>query len=167
MRNITSMLYRGKSEYPRLMLWHLMFMFILLQLSVAFLTNSSAFTIDEAMLQYIGRNWFRHHLIPYTGGVDNKSPLAFAIFGLSDKLFGVNLWFPRLLGIIAQSTGLYFVYKIANQFAGKQAGFIAISLYGFSMLWHSTGGKFVSYTESYSITLIIIAFYYYFNAAKV
>jgi len=139
---------------------------MLLQLAVTFLTNSSALTTDEAMWQYIGRNWFRYNLIPYAGGVDNKSPLFFAIFGLSDKLFGVNFWFPRLLGIIAQSTGLYFTYKIANRISDKQTGFIAISLYGLSMLWHSTGGKYASYTESYSITLIIISFYFYFNATK-
>lgn len=113
------------------------------------------------MWQYIGRNWFRNGLPPYQGGIDNKSPLIFAIYGLSDRLFGVNYWFPRLLGIIAQTTGIYFIYKIATQLSGKKAGLISICLYGFSILWRSTGGKNVAFTESYSIAFTIIAFYYF------
>ena len=72
--------------------------FTILQLLVALLSNHLNF--DEAMWQYIGRNWFRNGMVPYGGGVDNKSPLIFAVFGLSDKLFGVNCWFPRILGTV-------------------------------------------------------------------
>jgi hypothetical protein len=79
----------------------------ILQVLVTLLTYGFALSFDEAMWHYIGRNWFRHDLIPYTGGVDNKAPFIFAIFGLSDKLFGLNYWFPRLLGTVVQSAGIY------------------------------------------------------------
>ncbi|HVW16599.1 MAG TPA: glycosyltransferase family 39 protein [Mucilaginibacter sp.] len=142
----------------------LIVLLVLLQLFVALLTNGFALSFDEAMWHYIGRNWFRHGLVPYSGGIDNKSPLIFAVFGLSDRLFGVNYWFPRLLGTAVESIGIYYVYKIARNIAGQRAGFLAISFYGLSLLWHATGGKYVSYTETYEVTLIIIAFYYALNA---
>jgi hypothetical protein len=131
----------------------------LLQLEVTLLTDGFALSFDEAMWHYIGRNWFRHDLIPYAGGVDNKSPLIFAIFGLSDKLFGVNYWFPRILGTVCQSVGIYYIYKIARHMAGEQAGILAISFYGLSQMWHATGGRYVSFTETYDIMFIVVAFY--------
>jgi hypothetical protein len=131
----------------------------LLQLFVTLLTNGFCLSFDEAMWHYIGRNWFRHDLVPYSGGADNKSPLIFAIFGLSDALFGVNYWFPRVLGTVFQSAGIYYVYKIANHISGERAGKLAILFYGLSLIWHGTGGRYVSYTETYEIMFVIIAFY--------
>ena len=145
---------------------HLIILFAVMQVAIAFLTDGFGFTFDEGMWQYIGRNWFRHGLPPYSGGVDNKSPLIFAVFGISDKFFGVNYWFPRLLGIACQSVGLYFLYRIANHIAGKQAGLLALTLYGLSLLWRSTGSKYVAYTETYAVTCIIISFYLYLSAEK-
>jgi hypothetical protein len=138
---------------------HLILVFAILQFIVAYFTDWMTFTHEEAMWHYIGRNWLRHDLVPYAGGVDNKSPLIFYIFGISDWLFGVNLWFPKLAGIIVQSVGILYLFKIAEKMVGRQAGFIAIIFYGLSLLWHSTGGKYVSFTETYSITCIIIAVY--------
>jgi 4-amino-4-deoxy-L-arabinose transferase-like glycosyltransferase len=132
----------------------------LLQLLVTLLTNGFVLSFDEAMWHYIGRNWFRHGLVPYSGGIDNKSPLIFAIFGLSDTLFGVNYWFPRIIGTVCQSIGIYYVYKIAKHLAGKQAGILAISFYGLSLLWHATGGEYVSFTETYEVMFVIVAFYW-------
>ena len=137
----------------------LILLLVILQLAVALLTDGFALSFDEAMWHYIGRNWLRNGLAPYSGGVDNKSPLIFAVFGLSDKLFGVNYWFPRVLGTIVQSVGIYYVYKIAKYVADHRTGVFAVSIYGLSLLWHGTGGKYVSYTETYEVTFIILAFY--------
>jgi hypothetical protein len=137
----------------------LIFLFALLQSAIAFLTYQQTLTFDESMWQYIGRNWFRHGLVPYTGGVDNKSPLIFSIFGLSDKLFGVNFWFPRLLGIVFQCSGIWFIYKIGKHLFGSRSGIYGMTIYGLSLLWQATGGKYVSYSESYEVAFTIIAFY--------
>jgi hypothetical protein len=136
----------------------------LLQLLVSLFTNGFTLSFDEAIWHYIGRNWFRNGLVPYSGGIDNKSPLIFAVFGLSDKLFGVNYWFPRVLGTVLQSIGIYYVYKIAKHISGGQAGKLAILIYGLSLLWHSTGGRYVSYTETYDVLFIVVAFYLYLTA---
>jgi hypothetical protein len=143
---------------------HLIIFLALLQLLVALFTNGFTLSFDEAMWHYIGRNWFRNGLVPYAGGIDNKSPLIFAVFGLSDKLFGVNYWFPRVLGTVLQSAGVYYVYKIAKHISGEQAARLAILIYGLSLLWHSAGGMYVSYTETYDVLFIIMAFYLYLTA---
>jgi len=143
---------------------HFIVLLTLLQLLVTLLTDGFALSFDEAMWQYIGQNWFRNGLVPYSGGVDNKSPLIFAIFGLSDKFFGVNYWFGRVLGTLVQSVGIYYLYKLAKHIAGEQAGILAISFYGLSLLWHGTGGRYVSFTETYDTVFIIVAVYKYITA---
>ncbi|HEY0676696.1 MAG TPA: glycosyltransferase family 39 protein [Chitinophagaceae bacterium] len=145
---------------------HFVLFFAFLQLLVAFLTDSQTFTHEESMWHYIGRNWFRFGLTPYEGGVDNKSPLIFAVFGLSDILFGINYWFPRLIGVIVQSAGLYFLYRIALHLAGRQAAMISVTIYGFALLWRTTGGKYVSFTETYAVTCIIVSIYYFITAGS-
>jgi len=135
-----------------------------MQLLVTLLTDGFALSFDEAMWHYIGRNWFRHGLVPYSGGVDNKAPMIFAVFGLSDTLFGVNYWFPRILGTICQSVGIWYFYKIAKHLAGERAGLFAVSFYGLSLMWHGTGGRYVSFTETYQMLFIITAIYKYITA---
>jgi 4-amino-4-deoxy-L-arabinose transferase-like glycosyltransferase len=132
---------------------------LILQLFVTLFTDGFALSFDEAMWHYIGRNWFRNGLVPYSGGVDNKSPLIFAIFGLSDKLFGVNYWFPRVLGTICQFITIYYVYRISRHISGERAGLFAMVFYGLSLLWHTTGGKYVSYTETYEVLFTVLAVY--------
>jgi len=143
---------------------HLIILMGVLQLAVTLLSNGFVLSFDESLWAFIGRNWFRHGLVPYSGGVDSQSPLFFAIFGLSEKLFGVNYWFPRVLGTICQSVGMLYLYKIADRVAGKQAGILAITFYGLSVLWRATGGQYVSYTETYEVTFVIIAIYYFIQA---
>lgn len=133
----------------------------LLQLVVCLFTNGFTLSFDESMWHYIGRNWLRHGMVPYSGGIDNKSPLIFLIYGISDFLFGVNYWFPRVLGTLVQSAGIYFLYLLAAHLEGKRAGIWVMSIYGLSLMWRSTDGKYPSLTETYAITLLLIAFYKY------
>jgi hypothetical protein len=111
------------------------------------------------MWHYIGRNWFRHGMVPYEGGADNKTPLIFIVFGISDWLFGVNYWFPRVAGTVVEAIGIYYIYRIAKQLAGDKAGLFAISIYGLSLLWKMSGGKLVSFTETYATVFVIVSFY--------
>lgn len=163
----------------------LILLFALLQTCVAFLTNQQTFTHEESMWHYIGRNWFRHGLTPYAGGVDNKSPLIFAVFGLSDVLFGIDYWFPRVAGIAVQCVGMLFIYKIAlfianrygtanaegrsaspviKEIHSRQTATIALTLYGLSILWRAAGGKYVSFTETYAVAFVLASVYCYIAA---
>ena len=144
----------------RIRLWQIIFLLAIIQFIVAFFTDPMVFTFDESMWQYIGRNWIRNGLVPYQGGVDNKSPLIFLIYGIPDKLFGISYWFPRLFGITVQSLGILYLYKISVKTINRRAGIYSICIYGLALCWHSTGGKYVSYTETYAVTAIIMSVYF-------
>jgi hypothetical protein len=154
----------GKTNHTRNIAAQLLFLFVVLQLFIALFTQDLCLSFDESVWHYIGRNWIRHGMTPYSGGVDNKSPLFFLIYGISDKFFGVNYWFPRVLGIVMQTVGLYYLFRLAKKLAGDKAAILALSLYGLSLLWKSTAGKHTAVTETYATALLIIAFYKYLNA---
>jgi hypothetical protein len=137
-----------------------------LQLFITLFSNNFALSADEAMAHYIGRNWFRNGLVPYSGGVDNKSPFFYMIYGLSDLLFGVNYWFPRILGTVCQSIGIYFLYEIAKHLANERAGTLVVSLYGLSLLWHCTDTRYTSYTETFDVLFVILAVYVFVTGAN-
>lgn len=145
-----------------------------LQLFIALFNAHLTFTHEEAMWHYIGRNWLRHGMPPYSGGADNKSPLIFLVFGISDWLFGVNYWFPRILGTVAEMIGVYYLYKTAvhpgtNPAKGRDGqyeGLFVLVVYGFSLLWKMSGGKLVSFTETYATTFVIVSFYHCLRAEK-
>ncbi|MFI5155571.1 MAG: ArnT family glycosyltransferase [Chitinophagales bacterium] len=141
--------------------WKWILLFGILQISVAMLTYNMSLSFDESIWYYIGRNWFRNGLVPYQGGVDNKSPLIFIIFGISDKFSGTNEWIPRIMGTVVQCLGLYYVYKMGNYLSGGKSGWIAMTIYGLTLLWPASGGKYASYTETYSVAAIVLAYYIY------
>ncbi len=146
--------------------WKWVLLFGIFQIAVAMLTYNMTLSFDESIWYYIGRNWFRNGLVPYQGGVDNKSPLIFAVFGLSDRIFGTNEWIPRIMGTSVQCLGLYYVYKLGNYLSAGKSGWIAMTIYGLSLLWSASGGKYVSYTETYSVAAIILAYYVYLIASR-
>ena len=131
----------------------------LLQLAVSLFTYGFTLYDDEAIWHYIGRNWLRWGIPPYQGGFDNKTPLIFLIYGISDLLFGVNYWFPRVIGTVVETVGVWYVFKIAMYLAGRRAGIMAMTMYGLALLWRSTEGRYPSLTETYEVTLINIAVY--------
>jgi len=143
---------------------YLILVLTLMQLAIALLTYGQALYFDEATWHYIGRNWFRLGMEPYKGGYDNKSPLIFIIYGVSDLLFGVNYWFPRVVGTLVQTAGIWFLYRMVAYLAGRRAAILVIVLYGLSSLWTSTKGKYVSLTETYEVTALIIAAYCWVTA---
>lgn len=143
----------------------LILLLVILQLLVALLTDGFMLSFDESVWHYIGRNWFRYGLTPYSAaGIDNKSPFIFAIYGLSDKLFGINYWFPRVLGTAFQGLSLWYLYKLTRHLAGKQSAIWALQIYGLILMWHVANGKYPSYTETYEVTCIILSFYIFFTA---
>lgn len=138
----------------------------LLQLFITLLSNGFVLSFDESIWHYIGRNWLRYDMVPYAGGIDKKSPLIFLVYGISDLLFGPNYWFPRLIGTFCEMIGLYFVFKIADNVSGRFAGILSILIYGLSLLWHATGGKYVDFTETFEVMFLIIAVYHSLSAGS-
>ncbi|MDB5231256.1 MAG: hypothetical protein JWN76_2061 [Chitinophagaceae bacterium] len=149
---------------PKVTAIRLIIALTILQLIISLLSDGFMLSHAESMWHYIGRNWLRHGMVPYSGGVDNKSPMIFLIFGISDKLFGVNFWFPRLVGTICQSIGLYYAYKITMRIAGPVSAMLSIIIYGLSLLWHVTGNKYTAHTETYEVTFTLISIYKFLTA---
>ncbi|AYL98893.1 ArnT family glycosyltransferase [Mucilaginibacter celer] len=147
-------------------LWCILILFTAWQLTITLLSDGFVLSFDESIWHYIGRNWFRNGLVPYTGGADNKSPFIFAVFGFSDWLFGVNYWFPRVLATLCQTLGIYFLYSIVQKIAGDRAALTAAFIYGMTLLWHATGSRFVAFTETYEVMLLLAAINRYLQAGK-
>ncbi|WCT13263.1 ArnT family glycosyltransferase [Mucilaginibacter jinjuensis] len=154
-------------ELSKLSPLQIIIVFFVLQLVVTLLSNGFVLSFDESVWHYIGRNWFRNGLVPYSGGADNKSPFIFVIYGLSDQLFGVNYWFVRITGTLCQSIGIYYVYKITKTLSSHEIGLVAISFYGLSLLWHSTGGVYVAFTETFEVMFLVIALYQFLTACLI
>lgn len=131
----------------------------LLQLAVSLFTYGFSLYDDEAIWHYMGRSWLRMGIAPYQVSFDNKTPLIWLIYGISDLLFGVNYWFPRVLGTIVEIIGVWYVYKIALHLAGRRTGIMAMTMYGLALLWRCTEGRYPSLTETYEVTFINIAIF--------
>ncbi|MEO3408276.1 glycosyltransferase family 39 protein [Mucilaginibacter sp. CAU 1740] len=147
-------------------LWYLLILFTAWQLTITLLSDGFVLSFDESIWHYIGRNWFKNGLVPYNGGTDNKSPLIFAIFGISDWLFGVNYWFPRVLATLCQTAGIYYLFRIAQKVAGEKAALAAAFCYGITLLWHATGSRFVAFTETYEVLFLLMAINRYLRSCK-
>ncbi|WPU99985.1 glycosyltransferase family 39 protein [Mucilaginibacter sp. cycad4] len=147
-------------------LWYLLVLFTLWQLAITLLSDGFVLSFDESIWHYIGRNWFRNGLVPYAGGADNKSPFVFAIFGVSDLLFGVNYWFARVVATLCQTAGIYYLFRIAQKTAGEKAAVPAAFCYGMALLWHATGSKYVAFTETYETMFLLMAINRYLQGLK-
>jgi hypothetical protein len=131
----------------------------MLQLAVSLLTFGFSLYDDEAIWHYIGRTWLRMGIIPYQQSFDNKTPLIWLVFGFSDLLFGVNYWFPRLLGTIVELVGVWYVFKIGAHLGGRRTGILAMTMYGLALLWRCTEGRYPSLTETFEVTFVTIAIF--------
>src|SRR3989338_629815 len=89
---------------------------------------------DEGVWAYIGRIWADHGLLPYTGAIENKATGIYMLYALSHKLFGANIWFPRLVAIVSILLTGEIIRRLAKKLSGAaRAGIIAMSIFLFTM----------------------------------
>ena len=124
-------------------------------------------TYDEGYWNYIGNSWLRHGLAPYSELVDNKPPGIFLVYGVSNLLFGMNFWFPRLMGILALTASAYFLFRITESWYDARAGVLAMGMFGLASAWKVTGGVYTAQTESFVLLFAMLAFYLLDCGAKV
>jgi len=113
---------------------------------------------DEGMWNYIGQGWALHGSPPYTGAVENKTPGIFLVFALSNLLFGVNVFFPRLLGVLSLVAASYALYRFTKTIYGHLAGVFSLLLFSWTMCWYSMDGMYTSTTESFMVLFEILSF---------
>jgi len=131
----------------------------LLLLIISFGTSSIGMSYDEGQWNYIGRAWLKQGVPPYAGAMENKNMAIYLIFGVSNLLFGVNFWFPRILGIISLTFSAVLVFKTAHYLHSNFAASLAMIFFGFGITWQSTGGKFTAQTESFMILFILLGLF--------
>lgn len=123
------------------------------------LSAISPMDLNEGLYNYIARLWVQGKCTPYSGVVDNNPPGIFMLYALSNLFFGVNIWFPRLLGVIALMLSAFMLYRIGTRLYTRPAGFYALVLFGLSMTWPAMNSKFIAHTDSFMIFFLTASFY--------
>lgn len=112
---------------------------------------------DEGAWSYVGRVWQQDGVAPYTGAYDDKAPGIYIVFAISSCLFGVGVWFPRLLGCLAMGAAAGVVYLIASDLHSRRSGVFAMVLFGLSMSWWLLDGPYAAQTESFMVLFVALA----------
>jgi hypothetical protein len=134
---------------------------LIIQFLILLLISSKyIFSNDEGIWSYIGRVWHRNNILPYVDNVENKTPIIYYLYYLSDLFFGVNFYFVRILGIISILISIIFIYKTLKIFNENYAALISMWLYGLIISWQVFDGFFVSSTETFMNMFTIISIYF-------
>lgn len=118
---------------------------------------------DEGIWNYMGHVWIKYDIAPYKGAVENKTPGIFFIYAISNFFFGVNVWFPRLVGIFATVVASRYIYSIGKMLGTSTTGVFSMLFFGLTMAWRFTEGRHPAYTETFMVFFTIISFYYAFK----
>ena len=115
---------------------------------------------DEGSWGYIGRVWSENNLPPYVGTVENKTPGIFELFALSNILFGVNVFFVRIIGGIAILITSLTVYSIGKKLHSHFAGIFSMAIFGLTMSWYLLNGPETAQTETFMVLFSTVSFYF-------
>ncbi len=132
-------------------------LFILIILTIV--TFNGTMGEDEGRFSYMGRIWVENNLPPYSESVENKTPGIFIINAISYFIFGTNIIFVRLLGILSIGLSSSLIFKINKKLHSFESAIISMLIFGLAMSWRAMDGAFTSYTESFMILFIVISFY--------
>jgi hypothetical protein len=135
---------------------------ILVFLFVILLFNSliPLLNYDEYLWSYIGRIWNRNGIPPYLGAVENKTPGIFIVYAVSDFLFESNIFFVRIVGVIATLISTWYLFKICTKLHSKLAGVFSMYVFGLTMCWFLLDGSYFAHTEVFMVLFSILGFYF-------
>ncbi|MCD6459513.1 glycosyltransferase family 39 protein, partial [bacterium] len=113
--------------------------------------------IDEGVWSYIGTAWGKFEIPPLKGALDDKTQGIHIIYAVSNLLFGVNVWFARLLGCMALTWSSFIIYSICLKLRNYFAGITAMLVFGLAMAWRSVDGAYTAQTESFMVLFNLLA----------
>ncbi|MEA1874398.1 MAG: glycosyltransferase family 39 protein [Bacteroidota bacterium] len=131
-----------------------LFLFLLLLL----ITINHPMFCDEGFWHYIASIWAEDGLAPYLHSVENKPPGIYYLYMLSNWLFGVNVMFVRLLGIVSILFSAILVKRLIERFSNESAGLIGMYVFGLSNTWYIVDGHYPAVTESFMLLFVLLAF---------
>jgi hypothetical protein len=115
---------------------------------------------DEGIWNYIAFLWIKYGIPPYTEAIENKTPGIYLIFTISNLLFELNIWFPRLLGSLSMVATSILIYFIGRKLLDHFAGIIAMIIFGLSVSWKFMNGTYTAQTESFMILFSTLSFFF-------
>ncbi len=114
---------------------------------------------DEGIWTYIARVWVDHGLLPYSNAVDDKPAGIILLHSISYTIFGINYWFPRMLGAVSiVLTGLV-LFRLNSTRYDKKAGLFAMSIFCLTMPWSMMNSHFIGQTEVFMVLFSSLAFF--------
>lgn len=113
---------------------------------------------DEGFWHYIASIWAENGLAPYLHSVENKPPGIYYLYMLSNWLFGVNVIFVRLLGILSILLSTMLIKRLIVRFSNESAGLIGMYVFGLSNTWFIVDGHYPAVTESFMLLFVLLAF---------
>ncbi len=114
---------------------------------------------DEGIYSYVGRVWNQEGMAPYINTAENKTPGIFLVYAISNILFNTNILFIRGFGIIFICLTAILIYFIAKILHSKNAGILAMIIFGLIVSWRRFDGAYTTLTETYMAFFAISAFY--------
>ncbi|MDX9701596.1 MAG: glycosyltransferase family 39 protein [Candidatus Auribacterota bacterium] len=129
----------------------------LIAISMALIPFKYGMETDEGIWNYIARMRILYDLTPYNDLVENKPPGIFYIFYISNLLFGLNLWFPRLAAVVSMVSTSAVMYLLGKLLHNKTTGLFSMLFFGMMMSSYMIGAYTVS-TESFMVFFSTLAF---------
>ncbi|MDA0833958.1 MAG: glycosyltransferase family 39 protein [Planctomycetota bacterium] len=122
---------------------------------------------DEGIWSYIGRIWIDQGIPPYRGAVENKTPGIFLLFTVAQAVWGLQVYFVRMIGVLAVCCSAGLIYCIGRELCDRRAGLLAMLVFGLSMGWSLTDGPYAAQTETFMVLFSVLAFYGLFRAVDI
>lgn len=112
---------------------------------------------DEGFWHYIAKAWSENGLVPYVDSIENKPPGIYYLFMLSNWLFGVNVMFVRLLGVLSILLSALLVKRLIHRFSNEAAGILGMIIFGMSNTWFAVDGQYPAVTEVFMMLFVLLA----------
>lgn len=114
---------------------------------------------DEGVWAFIGRIWADHGLLPYTGAIENKATGIYMLYAVSHKLFGFNIWFPRLVAMVSIVFSGLLIRSITKRISGSSlAAVISMAVFFLVMPLPVVDGAYAE-TETFMNLFRLLAFF--------
>lgn len=136
---------------------------LFLLLIIVFITLNGRMGNDEGIWTYIARAWVDHGILPYKGAIDDKPAGIILLHSISYTLFGINYWFPRVLGALSILITGFVLFRLNTIHYGKKSGLIGMCIFCLTMPWSFMNSHYTGQTEVFMVLFSSLAFFLVFR----
>lgn len=132
---------------------------LIIGLSATLIPFRYGMEVDEGIWNYIARMWMLYDMAPYKDLVENKPPNIFYIFAMSNYLFGLNVWFPKLAAVVSTVATSLVLYVLGKTLHSKSSGLFAMIFFGMGMASYLVGA-YTTATETFMVLFTSLSVLY-------